>query len=501
MKKLLSLVLCLTFFPAAAHAQLSSSGDAQNVLVRHRAALRETYAEKLETLAAQCDAEGLEELAEFTRNWVAPRAKDKIYVAVLPELMEESLLEDGASDAELAWEKKFMALRKAQAVELFKLSRRAVKARHASLGFDVLMDTLREDPDHKAARKIVGFVPYKEQWCTPFEAQQLRAGKIDHPRFGWLPRAYVKKYEEGQRYVNKKWIAAEDEAAVRRTAIGKGWVVETAHFQIQTNHSLEAGVKLGRDLEKLYRVWKQLFLRYFASEAQVTALFDGKNAGLTAPAKHKVLFFRSRDDYNRYLKPKNPNIEMSLGLYATGEKTAYFFAGKDYDPRTMFHEATHQLFAEIRSVSKQAGFQPNFWITEGIAMYMETLHDEDGSCVVGGFSDDRMLVARYFYLREKFYVPIKNLCAMDADRFQADPYVARLYTQSAALMHFLIYYKDGIYRDAMVECLVDVYAGRSTLQLLPRRLGKTFEQLDKEFGEFISQEKEELDKWTFSDRE
>lgn len=501
MKNLLSLVLCLTLFPAAAQAQLSTSGDAQNVLVQARATLAETYAGKLETLAAQCEAEGLEELAEFTRSWVAQRAKDKIYVAVLPDMMEESLLEEGASDAELAWEKKFTALRKAQAAELFKLSRRVVKAKHASLGFDVLMDTLREDPDHKAARKIVGYVAYKNQWCTPFDAQQLRAGKVDHPRFGWIPKAHVKKYEEGQRYVNKRWVPAEDEAAVRRTDIHKGWVVETAYYQIQTNHSLEAGVKLGRDLEKLYRVWKQLFLRYFASEAQVAAMFDGKNAGLTAPAKHKVLFFRSRDDYNRYLKPKNPGIERSLGLYATGEKTAYFFAGKDYDPRTMFHEATHQLFAEIRNVSKQAGFQPNFWLTEGIAMYMETLHDEDGSYVVGGFSDDRVLVARYHYLVEKFYVPIKNLCAMDADRFQGDPQVSRLYSQSAALMHFLVYYKDGIYRDAMVECLSDVYAGRSTLQLLPRRLGKTFEQLDKEYEEFISQNKEELKKWTFSDRE
>ncbi len=497
----LSFFLCLALLPTAVQAQLSTSGDEQNIFVKQRNELRKEYQKKMEALAADCEKQGLAEQAAFTRKWMAPRAKDKIYVAMLPDMMDEPLVGEDATEAQLAWEKKFKKLRQDQGTELLKLSRKAVQHKHPSLGFDVLMDALREDPDQKSARKIVGFVPYKNQWCSPYDAQQLRAGKVDHPRFGWIPQKYVKKYEDGQRFVNQKWISAEDEAAARRASIQKGWVVETAHFEIRTNHSLEAGVKLGKDLEKLYRVWKQLFLRYFASEVQVKALFEGKNAGLTAPAKHKVLFFRSREDYNRYLRPKEPNIDRSLGLYATGDKTAYFFAGKDYDPRTMFHEATHQLFAEIGKVSNQSGLQPNYWIVEGVAMYMETLHDEDGFHVVGGFDDHRMLVARFHYLKEKFYVPLANLCQMDIHAYQQDPNVVRIYSQSAALMHFLVYYDDGVYRDAMVQCLVDVYAAKSTLQLVPKRLGKSFEQLDKEYDAFISRNKEELDKYQFSDRE
>ena len=101
-----------------------------------------------------------------------------------------------------------------------------------------------------------------------------------------------------------------------------------------------------------------------------------------------------------------PNIKITIGIYRDNPGCAYFFAGKDSDDRTMYHEATHQLFHESRLVAPAVGYKTNFWIVEGIAMYMESLRREDGYDVLGGFDDERMNAARYRLLHDHFYIPL-----------------------------------------------------------------------------------------------
>ncbi len=44
---------------------------------------------------------------------------------------------------------------------------------------------------------------------------------------------------------------------------------------MRTNHSLEEGVRLAARLERLYRVWQQLFVSYWATEPQIARWFNG----------------------------------------------------------------------------------------------------------------------------------------------------------------------------------------------------------------------------------
>ena len=108
-----------------------------------------------------------------------------------------------------------------------------------------------------------------------------------------------------------------------------------------------------------------------------------------APKSHlfQVVYFRDRDDYNRSLRGAMPKLGMSLGVYVPKKRTAYFFAGKESDDRTLYHEATHQLFYQSRRVSPELGSKGNFWIVEGMALYMESLREEDGYFVLGGLDD------------------------------------------------------------------------------------------------------------------
>ena len=233
--------------------------------------------------------------------------------------------------------------------------------------------------------------------------------------------------------------AAED--AERHRDIQSGWDIETEHYTIRTNHSLEAGVALGVKLERLYRLWQEMFICYWASEADVVATVrrPAQSRRPVPSPRHNVVYFRDRDDYRRSLRAGLPNLEITIGVYVDRMRRAYFFADKQSDDRTLYHEATHQLFHESRPVAPDVGWKANFWIVEGIAMYMESLRQEDGYYVLGGFDDERLRAAQYRLLNDKFYVPLAAVCALRHERsFRPTRRSATLYSQAAGLANFLI---------------------------------------------------------------
>ena len=443
------------------------------------------YTVELAELAEWCDVRGLAQEAEQTRKWLHPRDPNKLYVAVLPRKVGRPKLPDDAPAELVEWDGRFTRLRRDQANALYELSRRAIRVGRASLAFDLVLAAIRENPDHAAVRGLLGYQEFQGNWRTVFEVQKLRAGQVRHEQFGWLPKSYVLRYEQDQRYYKGRWITAEEDARLHRD-IRSGWDIQTEHYIIRTNHSLQAAVELGNKLERLYRVWKQIFIRYYASESQVTALFDGRSRGrrIQLP-RHSVVYFRDRDDYNRFLRSAFPNIAISLGVYWGAMRKVCFFAGEDQDPRTLYHEATHQLFHESRPVPRDVGMRQNFWIIEGIAMYMESLREEDGFHVLGGFDDDRVHAARYRLLKDDFYVPLAEFSTYGMQDVQADKRIATLYSQAAGLTHFLIYYDGGRYRDALVAYLATVYSGRDDPNTLAQLTGVPYSDLDRQYREHM----------------
>jgi hypothetical protein len=229
-----------------------------------------------------------------------------------------------------------------------------------------------------------------------------------------------------------------------------------------------------------------MFIRYFASDADILELFDGRaKIQHGVPMQLKVICFRDHDQYVHSLQPLMPNVGISVGAYLDGAHTAFFFAGGGSDDRTIYHEATHQLFHESRKVSPHVGQKANFWIVEGIAMYMESLKKENGYYVLGGFNDERMLAARYRLLHDHFYVPLDQLTTYGMEKLQNDPNIAMLYSQSAGLTHFLVFYDHARYRDDLVSYLIAVYTGHDTADTLSRITGQGYPDLDKQYREFM----------------
>ncbi len=476
-RSILPLAVCAACWPSIASA---------DALQREAQTQFEQYRTDLKDLAAWCTEQGLAEQSRQTLAVLGPSDPYKLFIPKLPRVIGYGTPPTDVSSEVAEWHRRLQQLRAKYATAFYDLARRVVRVR-PSLAYELALAAIRANPDHEAVRRIFGYQKYLGEWRTVYEVGQLRAGKVWDERFGWLAKIHLQRYEQGMRLHDGRWISAEDNAQ-RRTDIRNGWDIETEHYLIRTNHSLEAGVQLGAKLEALHNIWQQLFIRFYASQADVVALFGGQAQRRQAVGpRYQVAFFRDRDDYNRSLRATMPNIDVSIGVYIPSMRRACFFAGDDYDDRTLFHEATHQLFQESRRASPNLGEQVNFWIVEGIALLMESLHLEGDYWTLGDLDDARFHAARVRLLRDDFYIPLAEFTRLGMSDVQANPRIATLYSQAAGLTHFLVFHEGGVYRDALVQYLSVVYLGRDTPQTLAELLDAGYAEVDTAYRQFIAE--------------
>ena len=247
---------------------------------------------------------------------------------------------------------------------------------------------------------------------------------------------------------------------------------------------------MGRKMEKLYRVWKQLFLHFYATDQQIYALFENKTVKFAPYPKHRIMLFKSSGDYHSYRARQGEDIAWSTGVYAYNTKTggvAYFVAG-DENESTMYHEVTHQLFNESCKTNPSRGKYQNYWVIEGAATFMESLHDSNNFHIVGGFDSERMKSARIYFNNSNFYIPIQEFVRLSDSTWKAYPDVNRLYAQACGFSNFLVFYDGGKYLDAFVRILFYFYAGKDTAETVSRHTGVSYETLDAEYKEYITRD-------------
>jgi len=450
-----------------------------DVRARH-AELRAAYRVKLAELAAWADQQGLTEQAQLARAWVPAAQPSQIQLACRPAPWDRPEAEFAAGSAE--WRERWQTLRNAQATAVFDLANTAVENGHAADAFAWLVEVIRENPAHAEARKILGYVKHEGQWLTPFEAAKAREGQVWHPRFGWLPRAHIARYEAGERFYNNRWLKAEDEERLRAR---KGLDIATEHYSVHTTHSLEEGVRLATRLERLYDAWQQMFAGFSATEAQLARRFAGQAATSSVPVRHKVVYFRDREEYVTALVRDEPNIGISSGFYVAAKREAYFYATGEEDDSNLYHEATHQLFNETRRAVRNLGEDANYWVVEGVACYMESLSESNGWHLLGGENAQRLRDAVHRRIEDDFYLPLAELVTLGMNRLKQDKNIAILYSQASGLTYFLINYDEGRYRDALVAYLAAVYQGRDRPGTLAELCNSSDEELDDQYRQYI----------------
>ena len=244
----------------------------------------------------------------------------------------------------------------------------------------------------------------------------------------------------------------------------------TEHYDITAFRS-EDGILAGERLEHLFQVWQLL-------SAEVHTEAENE----PAQRRHRVILYRDKQEYAANLQRLEPNIERTNGYYSAPRKTAYFFST---DTKILFHEGTHQILMEHFFREKAPQFRNNFWVVEGMALFMETLKIEEERYKIGDILNNRLYAAKKYQFEQNYNVPIRKLTAMSPVEMQVSADIAKIYSQSATLVHWLMFAEEGRFRKPLFELLRRTYLDSVTPETLSELTGLSYDELDKKYVELL----------------
>lgn len=461
-----------------------------NLQAQHRE-FHERFADALERVAQTCEQRDLEETAAQIRRIAQPADPDVLRFESLPQSVQPPVPDDLPPE-EREWRTQLREHRKDYAKELDLLAQKAVKAGFPTYAYQLVRETALHDSDHVRARRLLGFVRYKDDWVSPFEAERYTANEVWTDEFGWLKATNVERYKRGERKSPADgWVSAARDADLRRD-FRKAWQIRTEHYLLKTNESLERGVAMASSLEEFHRFFQQTFAAFFNDAAQIQKLFAGN--AVTRKSKPKpfvVHFYSSRDEYLTTLfKKYQDKILITNGLYDVDDQIVYFFHNPNAPSETtLFHEATHQLLAAHLPPSPVIAKEANFWLIEGIACYVESYQRQAERLTLGHPKCERFVAARHTLIKENYFQPLSEFTRMGQDEYQKhkDPVIRNNYSQAAGLTHFFMHFEKGRYRGDLIEHLRQIYAAAETKQRpesLEALTEVSFEELDRQYIQF-----------------
>jgi hypothetical protein len=485
------LLLIVVSTPVAAQTNESLLQSRNEFLQRQQA-----FAEELNALADQLERQGLTNAANEVREAVPDEEAPRLQFQSLPRERLKRLPPAGTPEG--AWQHRLRFLKHKEADELYAYSQAVMKENHVSLAYRIVREVARLNPDHEAARNLLGYLSHEGEWLTPFEADKQRKREIWDDRFGWIPEQELPRYEQGLRKYNGRWIPAEHEAELRRD-FRNAWEIRTEHWLVKTNHSLERGVEIAEKLEDYYSFFISEFPGLFNTRAQMKKLFAvGANARPRMNQNPFVVhYYKSKDEYVIHLQRQIPIIGSTNGIYLQDSETSYFFHRPgDSDDSTLYHEATHQILWENRPSKREIAESNHFWVIEGFACYMESYRNDDGVISLGDPYFIRFDNARARLIADRFYLPLASMVELGMKQYQAQEALPLLYSQASGMVHFFLHADKGRYRDSFLEYLAGIYSSRQKngrdIPSLEKLTGLSFHELDKEYILYMKRQAEEI---------
>lgn len=453
--------------------------------------LRTKFKKDLLELADWCETNQLSQEAQHLRRRF--ESVNDTLVLNVPILTghRSSLPKKKSVETTLApWQRKYRRIQNTLAAGLFQLAQRARKAGYLSYAYNLILEVPDINPNHSNARSILGYVRYQGNWTTFYDAQQRKKGWTWDNELGWVKKKHLKQYQQGLRFYQNEWIPADQETSLRQN-LDNGWEIRTEHFNIVTNHSLEAAVTLSYHLEDLFYVFQRFFSSAFINQTALEQRLRRRANKILPP--FQVIYFRSRQDYLTHPGLRSAlgdKLAFSSGAYLPHLQTSFFYYAPESDNTSVLHEATHQLFSESYNLQSLIAVESHFWLVEGIACYMESLHRTKHALLLGGSHQPRFQDARDCTLNENFQIPLRELSGWGIESFQNAENLVSLYSQATGLTYFLMHYQSGRYRPHLLACLRDIYTKQDTTQSLEHHTQVSYEDLDQQYHDFLEQSDE-----------
>ncbi len=393
----------------------SMSGVAQEL---DSAAMRS----ELQRLEAICREHGLETEADITAAWLPAEGSDqqRYYLPVGP--MPEAGSSGRSDGLRANWAKHFNTARVQHGKWLFSQVGELVAAGDEARAFALLWQVLREDASHPDANRILGTL------ATAIQVKpRLRKDNSAGAEFGWPVDSYR--------------------------------CIETPHFTLTTRSDLRESMELAQSMEAFYALWRQVFYPLWAPPGILTKRVEGRNRRWEKPREMQVILLRDRDDYLQVLGLAEKKAAISVGYYEPRLRKSFFYMADGWR-ETLFHELTHQLFAEATNIGADpdAGGLSGVWLTEGVANYMESLIERDTYWTLGGYASPRLQTARYRAIRDGYWDGWQEFTQAGRERWKQNPQIGLLYAQATGLSHlFMDQLRQPTARQAYFQALVSVY--------------------------------------------
>ncbi len=416
-----------------------------------RIALEHQFGKELVKIADWCRKQGLPQQVEQTYQLKIQRDPHRQYI-FLPTTEAMPTPPDGPKGQ---WLEKINHAKRDHANRILELARLAADAEAGATAYQLLHEVLYYDRDHQEVRDMLGHKSRDDRWVVTSDKIRIRQSTGDQELFGWPAGSY--------------------------------WRVETPHFEIDSLASKERTLYLAEKLEDWYSVWRQVFFEYWSTPRVVARWISGKSKARpnVGNRSFKIYFFPDKNSYLATLANRVRGIAVSAGYYSSTEQASFFYDGGENEEATWRHELTHQLFREASRADATSLRNQYFWIDEGIACYFESMCQFNGYVTLGGFDTQRLQYSRLRVFLERYYVALKDLSAIGRDGFQQRADIKLLYSQVAGITNMLMNDRSGADEQAMVEFLRLVYKGRLKPDSLPQIIGRSFEELDQQYAQFL----------------
>ncbi len=325
----------------------------------------------------------------------------------------------------------------------------------------MLHEVLFFDPDYETVRRILGHRKTDDGWHVAASRLSQRRSTRAHAVVDWPAKSWSQ--------------------------------VHTDHFEIASQADPQVTEHLAEQLERWHTVWRQIFFEFWSNGPALNRWIEGRGNYRIPPKRFQVVLFANRDDYVAQLSDSIRGIERSTGYYEPRLRTSFFYASDDGGTESTWrHELTHQLFQETRRATPEPFESAGLWLGEGIAMYMESLTDCGEYGVLGGFDSRRLQYARMRRLKEQYQVPFSELRTMPQEAFQRRDDIARLYSQSAALVHMLMDHEFGRWRRPLCQYLELCYSGKLKPTTWDAVVGLDDSEVDRQYPEFLKVSERQL---------
>lgn len=394
--------------PAPADFTIAQSTNADAAKAGSYALDVEEMARELQRLDAICEQLQLPTERRVMGRWLeevttgAYRLHLPLPVDPIGDDASQNVLTKEATTSHSQWLKHFTLARQRHARFWVSTAQRQATEGDEWSAYRSLWRAVREDPDNADAKRVLSPL-----LLALNVRSKPRVWRTADPQLAWSPGSYSR--------------------------------LDTANFQILSRADANVTSDIARQLEQFYALWTQIFYPLWAPPNVINARLAGRGNSWTPRREFRVVVCKDRKEYLEVLGAAESNIGVSVGYYNTDTQLSFFYPG-DQLAVTLFHELTHQLLAEGSQLqgSKSQKYDHDFWMVEGIALYMESLVDCGNHWQVGGWTAPRLQAARYRGLHDGYWIDWDAFTSGGREQWKADVDIGQLYTQAAGLTHYFL---------------------------------------------------------------